>query len=139
MAVLSLAAMFVAIVFAILELTFTVGVTTWAVGEASRMGTTPELYEVLNDGLLDRIQFVYTILGFAAQAGFAVALLKTRMLARWIGTTALIWSLIWLALDPGVFGIPAILVFMPAGIGVALLTTRETAAQPRRQKEAIHG
>lgn len=138
---LALAVTVVTTVLGILEVSFVVGVTTWAVGEAASTGVTPDLYTVLADGLLSRVQFTYTVLGFAAQVGFAVALLKTMLVPRWVSTTALVWGLVWLALDPGVFGIPAILLFMPAGIGIALLTTHKPTitTQPPLQEEASHG
>lgn len=129
LAVLSLAAAVIATVLGILEATFTVGVTTLAVEEAARTGTTPGIYIVLKEGLLDKIQFVYTILGFAAQAGFGAALLKTRLLPSWVGMTAVVWGLFWLVLDSFFLGIPALLLFMPAVIGVALLMTDRTAVK----------
>lgn len=141
-AILALAATVVATVLAILEATFTVGVTTWAVEEAASTGTTPPMYTVLDDGLFDRIQFVYTILGFAGQAGFGVALLKTSLLARWVGQTTLAWGLVWLVLDSFFLGIPALLLFMPAAIGVTLLMSDETAvpaAIPIRKEETNGG
>lgn len=138
---LALAVTVVVTVLGTLEVGFVVGVTTWAVSEAASTGITPELYTVLSEGLLGRIQFVYTVLGFLSQAAFAVALLKTRLLPRSVSLTALVWALIWLALDPGIVGIPAILLLMPAGIGTALLTTDQplVTTQPPLQKEAVDG
>lgn len=140
-AVLSLAPTAIATILGILEAAFSVGVTTWAVEEAARTGATPEIYTVLKDGLLDKIQFAYTILGFAAQAGFGAALLKTRLIPSWAGMTAVVWGLVWLVLDSFFLGIPALLLFMPAVIGVALLTTGGTTvrAQAKMKGEAIHG
>lgn len=138
---LSLAVFMLATVLALLEAAFTVGLTVWAIEETAGSGVTPEVYEVLNDGLLGRIQFVYTILGFVAEAGFALSLMKTRLVPRWVGVTALAWSLIWLAIDPGVFGIPALLLFMPAGIGIALLTSDQNmfAMERRLPEETVDG
>lgn len=141
MAILALAATVVATVLAILEATFTIGVTTWAIEEAASTGTTPQVYTVLDDGLLDKIQFVYTVLGFAGQVGFGAALVKTSLLPRWVAMTALVWALVWLILDPFFLGIPAVLLFMPAGIGVALLLSDRTAvtSQSQHDKETIDG
>lgn len=136
LAVVSLAVLVIATVLGILEATFTVGVTTWAVEETARTGATPEMYTVLKEGLLDKIQFVYTILGFAAQAGFGAALLKTRLLPPWIGMTAVVWGLVWLVLDSFFLGIPALLLLMPAVIGVALLMTDGSRSGQEHEGEA---
>ncbi len=126
LAILALAVTVVATVLAILEAVFTIGLTTWAVKEAARTGITPEIYIVLDDGLFDKIQFVYTVLGFAAQAGFGAALLKSTLLPSWVGQTTLVWGLVWLVADSFFLGIPALLLIMPAVIGVALLNTNRT-------------
>lgn len=131
--ILALAVTVVATVLAILEATFTAGVTTWAIEEAASTGTTPQMYTVLNDGLFDRIQFVYTVLGFAGQAGFGVALLKTSLLARWVGQTTVVWGLVWLVLDSFFLGIPALLLLMPAWIGATLMMSDETVVALRPQ------
>lgn len=139
---MALAATIVAMVLAMLEATFTVGVTTWAVEEAANTGATPEIYTVLEEGLLDKIQFVYTILGFAAQAGFGAALLKTGLLASSVGWTAVVWGSFGLAVDSFYLGIPGLLFFIPAVIGISLLARSRTEVASSRipgGKETISG
>lgn len=50
-------------------------------------------------------------------------------------------GLVWLVLDSFFLGIPALLLFMPAAIGVALLMTDGTTvrAQAQTREEPIHG
>jgi hypothetical protein len=138
-AVLSLAVTVVATVLATLEAVFTVGLTTWSVEEAATAGVTPEIYTVLAGGLFDKIQFAYTVLGFAAQAGFGVALLKSTLLPHWIGRITLIWGLVWLVADSFFFRIPALLLIMPAVIGASLLTNGRTGVTAPAEREGING
>jgi hypothetical protein len=136
-AVLALAVTGVVTVLAILEAVFTIGLTTWAVEEAAATGITPEIYTVLDDGLFDKIQFAYTLLGFAAQAGFGVALLKSKLLPSWVGQMTLIWGLVWLVADSFFLGIPALLLIMPAVIGISLLLA--SRRPDTAEKERING
>lgn len=120
LAKLSLVAMTVATLLALLEATFGFTVTPWAMGEAATTGVTPEIYTVLRRWT-GGMQTVYIVLALGGQAGFAVALLQTGLVPIWVGRFTLIWSLGWLVVLA--LGIPAIALVAPAVIGVALLVT----------------
>lgn len=116
---MALAATTVATVLGILEATFTIGVTTWAVREAAGGGL-PAIYVVL-ESWTGQMQDVYIVLGLAAQVGFSVKLVRSRLISAWIGWIAGAWALTWLPLRG--LGIPALLFFWPLVIGVALLVS----------------
>lgn len=120
LAILSLAATAVAAVLALLEASFGFTVTAWAIDEAARSGAVPATYSIVNRWV-NGMQGIYLFLGFAAQAGFGAALLRTELLPSWVGMTSLIWGLGWLTVLG--LGIPAILFILPALIGTALLVT----------------
>lgn len=120
LAKLSLIAITVAVVLALLEATFGLTVTRWAITEAVANGTTPEIYTVLR-GWTNGLQAVYILFALAAQAGFGAALLQTGLVSSGVSWFTLIWSLGWLFVLA--LGIPAILMIAPAVIGVALLFT----------------
>lgn len=120
LAVLSLAATAVASVLALLEAGFGFTVTAWAIEETARTGATPPTYSSV-DRWVRGMQAIYLFLGFAAQAGFGAALLRTELLPSWVGTTSLLLGLAWLVVLG--LGIPALLFIVPAIIGGALLFT----------------
>lgn len=120
LAKVSLIAITVAVVLALLEATFGLTVTRWAITEAVANGTTPEIYTVLR-GWTNGLQAVYILFALAAHAGFGAALLQTGLVSSGVSWFTLIWSLGWLFVLA--LGIPAILMIAPAVIGVALLFT----------------
>ena len=58
---------------------------------------------------------------FLARAGVGWGILRTGLLARWVGYMAIGWSLFWLLASLGGGTPPATPLIMPAVIGVTLL------------------
>jgi hypothetical protein len=99
---------------------FHVGLTTWAAEEAARTGSIPEIYHPLRAWAGGAFRLGYAG-SFVAMAFIGWGILRTGLLAPWLGWTAIGWSVLWFAgLLFGV-GAPAIPFIMPAVIGVALL------------------
>lgn len=68
---------------------------------------------------------VYVVLAFLAQAAFGVALLRTGLLASWVGWATILWNLGWLVVLP-IFSprdlyYPVLHHTAPLLIGIALL------------------
>lgn len=120
LAILAFALILIATIMAILYSAFRMSVELWVAQEAARIGSTPEVFEPLKDwtgsffGVAERAYFLAT-------AGFGLGILRTGLLARWVGWAAIGWSLLWLlgGLRGGVP--PATPLIMPAVIGIALL------------------
>ncbi len=95
-------------------------VETWAAQEAVQRGTIPEIYEPLEAWVSDSFRMAY-IAHLLATAGFGWSILRAGFLAPWVGSTAIGWSIVWLAAYPLGLGAPGILFIMPAVISVGLL------------------
>lgn len=54
-------------------------------------------------------------------AGFGWAILRTELLAPWIGWVSIGWSALWIVDDAVGVGIPAIIIIHPVIYGVGLL------------------
>ena len=103
-------------------------VETWAAQEAARTGTIPAVYEPVSAWVSDAFTVGY-IAHLGATVGFGLSLLRTGVLAPWVGWSAIGWSILWLGLYPLGVGAPGILLIMPAVIGVALLWAWANPAQ----------
>ena len=113
-------AILVAAILGILHGTFHMSVETWAAQEAARTGSIPEVYEPLRAWVSDSFRVAY-VAHLVAMAGFGWAIVRSGVLAPWVGWAAIGWSILWLAGYPLSIGAPGILFIMPAVIGAALL------------------
>jgi hypothetical protein len=120
LAILAFTLILVASILAILYSTFRMSVELWAAGEAVRTGTNPEVFEPLK-AWPSSFFGVATRAYFLATAGFGLGILRTGLLARWVGWAAIGWSLLLLLVGLGGGVPPATPLIMPAVIGVALL------------------
>lgn len=120
LAILAFTLTLVATILAVLYVTFRLSVDLWIAQEAATTAVTPALYAPLRAWISDSFK-VATRAYHLAVAGFGFAIVRTRLLAPWVGWAAMAWSLFWLL--GGLFGIgaPAIPLIMPAVIGVTLL------------------
>ncbi|MEZ4621210.1 MAG: hypothetical protein R2867_37705 [Caldilineaceae bacterium] len=80
----------------------------------------------LNTGqFVDPQIIVYIVLAFLAQAAFGISLLRTELLADWVGWATILWNLGWLVVLPLVsprdFYYPVLHHTAPLLIGIALL------------------
>lgn len=120
LAILAFTLILVATILAILYSTSRMSIELWAAGQAARIGSLPEFFEPLKAwtgsffGVAERVYFLAT-------AGFGLGILRTGLLARWVGWAAIGWSLLWLL--GGLLGgvPPATPLIMPVVIGFALL------------------
>ena len=68
----------------------------------------------------------YVVLAFLAQAALGVALLRTGLVAGWVGWATIIWNLAWLVvlpiISPRDIYYPVLHHVAPLVIGIALLT-----------------
>ena len=104
---------------------FHVGVTTWAAEEAARTGSIPEIYHPLRAWADGAFRLGYAG-SFVALAFIGWGILRTGLLAPWLGWTAIGWSALWFAALLFGMGAPAIPFIMPAVIGVALILEKGT-------------
>jgi hypothetical protein len=113
----------VAGILGILEASFHMSVTTWAIHQTVETDSEPEFYPALRQWA-GTFQLIYLFLGLVALVGFGGALLKIHLVPTWISITSLVWGVAWLvALLFGV-GIPAVLFIMPTVIGAALILAK---------------
>ena len=121
LAILSFTLILVATILAILYSTFRMSVELWAAQEAARLGSIPAVFEPLRAwphaffAVAERAYFLAT-------AGFGLAILRTRLLAPWVGWAAIAWGLLLLLAGVGGGVPPATPLIMPAVIGFALLS-----------------
>jgi len=120
LAILSFTAILVAAMLGVLHGTFHMSVETWAAEEAATTGNIPEMYEALDIWISSAFRIAY-ILHLLGTAGIGWSLLRTKLLATWIGWMAIGWSMLWVAGYLVGAGLPAVLFIMPAVIGAALL------------------
>lgn len=99
---------------------FHVGLTTWAAEEAGRTGSIPEIYHPLRAWADGAFRLGYAG-SFIATALIGWGLLRTGLLAPWVGWAAIAWSVLWLVGALASVGAPAIPFIMPAVVSVALL------------------
>lgn len=119
----------VTVVFAAIEGTFQSEVTAWAVEEWARTGHVPEFYEPLRQWVNGPIQMVYMTFGLSSMAGYGWAILRTGVLARWVGWATIGWSFAWLVVILATQdSLPAVLFVLFLLIGVA------TLAYPSRKR-----
>lgn len=117
-------AVLIAVILGVLHGTFHMAIETWAAGEAVRTGNVPVAYELLARWVGSAFRVGY-VTHLVATAGFGWGILRTRILAPWMGPAAIGWSVLWLAGYGVGGGAPGILFIMPAVIGVALLWQKE--------------
>jgi hypothetical protein len=118
--ILTFSLVFVAAPLVALWATFRTSVELWFVQEAARAGSIPEIIEPLQawtNGFFD----VGTRAYHFAVAGSGLAMIRTGLLAPWVGWAAIGWSLLWLFAGLFGMGAPAIPVILPAALGFALL------------------
>ncbi|HEX6387148.1 MAG TPA: hypothetical protein VF177_20980 [Anaerolineae bacterium] len=120
LAILAFTLILVATIMAILWSAFRMSVELWAAQEAARTGSVPELFEPLKAWTSSFFR-VASRAHFLATAGFGLGILRTGLLARWVGWVAIGWSLLWLLGGLGGGVPPATPLIMPAVIGFALL------------------
>ncbi len=120
LAVLAFTLIILATTLAILYSAFRMNVELWAAQEAARTGSLPAVYEPLRAwtsslfGVAERIHFL-------AVAGMGLGIIRTGLLAPWVGWMAIGWNLFWLLAGLGGGVPPATPLIMPAVIGVTLL------------------
>jgi uncharacterized membrane protein YGL010W len=120
LAILPFLAVLIAAIIGVLHGTFHMTVESWASLETARTGNIPEAYEPLRDWIGSSFRVAY-VLHLAAIVGFGWGILRTGLLAPWVGWAAIGWGILWLAGYLVGVGAPAILFIMPAVIGIALL------------------
>jgi hypothetical protein len=96
--------------------TYVFGAVVVVVAETAYLGSREWVYPQV---------VLYVVLAFLAQAALGVALLQTEFAAGWVGWTAIIWNLAWLAilpiLSPRDIYYPVLHHVAPLIIGIALL------------------
>lgn len=114
-------AILVASILGFLHGTFHMSVEIWAAEEAARTGNIPAFYDALEVwvGSFFRVGYVVHLVGTAV---YGWTIFHTRLLPSWIGRAVVGWSLLWLLAYVMGIGAPGILFFMPALIGVGLLS-----------------
>ena len=120
LAILSFIAIFLAALLGVLHGTFHMSVETWAAEEAVRTGSIPEVYEPLDLWIGGSFRIAYW-LQLAGVAGVGWGILRTGLLAPWVGWATIGWSILWIAGYLVGAGAPGILFIMPAVIGALLL------------------
>lgn len=93
---------------------------------AATLITTAELLALNLGGNVRELGPMYVVIAFLAQASIGGALLRSHMVATWIGWTTLLWNIAWLVVLPLVSPIgiyfPILHHLLPVMIGIALLT-----------------
>jgi hypothetical protein len=68
---------------------FLVGVVLWVVGDA---------IELTTGWIISGLERDYVVLACLAIAAFGGAILRTRILPRWVGGIAVVWAIVWTVL-----------------------------------------
>jgi len=123
LAVLAFSLLLVAVIMAVLYSTFRMSVELWAAQEAARTGSIPQVLEPLKAWASSFFRVAYYAY-LVAEVGFGWGILRTKILAPWVGWINIGWGVLWLAAHLVGIGVPAIPLIMPAVIGVALLWPR---------------
>jgi hypothetical protein len=120
LAILVFTLVLVATILAVLYTSFRMSVELWVAQEAARSGSIPEFYGPMREwissafGVASRAHYV-------AMAAFGWGILRTKLLASWVGWAAIGWSLLWLLAGLGGGVPPATPLILPAVIGFVLL------------------
>lgn len=120
LAVLAFTLILVATILAIVNLAFRMNIQLWAAQETARTGSLPAVYELLRawpSSLFDIAERAY----YLAVAGIGLGILRTGLLARWVGWAAIGWNLLWLIGSLGGGTPDAMPLVMPVVIGIVLL------------------
>lgn len=117
---LSLAVLIFASAVSVLRGTFEGSVTVWVAEEWAATGDIPELYEPLHAWINSVFEISYLSL-LVAMAGFGWGILRTELLAPWIGWLSIGWSALWIVGYVVGVGIPAIIIIYPVIYGLGLL------------------
>ncbi len=114
-----------------IHLAFRLTVMPWAAREFTRAGV-PDWYEPFR--LWSGLMFaLYSVLAYAAIAAYGVALLRTRVLARWVG-----WMCIGFAvLGAPSFGPPLAIHLMPWILGILILQDRGARIAERSEPRVV--
>lgn len=120
LAILAFTLIILATTLAILYSAFRMSVELWAAQEAARTGSLPAFYAPLKEWVSNSFR-VASRVHFVAVAGVGWGILRTALLAPWMGQVTIGWSLLWLLVGLGGGVPPAMPLLMPAVIGVALL------------------
>lgn len=112
-------------VFMVLQGSFHGDVTVWASGKFADTGKVPELFQPLWVWMYHGIQSIFSNTWLLAGIIYGLAILKTGLLAPWLGWGLIIWSGAWLL----VFlyfddNLPLILFIASLVIGMTALLTR---------------
>ena len=128
LAVLGLVAFLFGAILWTIHLTFRLTVMIWAAREFARTAAPPPWFEPWSDwaGLLFGI---YSVLAYLAIMAYGAALLQTRLLARWVGWTCLVFGL----LAAPFVGPPLFIHVMPWFVGILLLKQGTPVLEPQRQ------
>lgn len=119
---IALIGIIIVFVFVALEATFHMSVTTWVAENSTQDPSLPDLYQPLRLWFSVYGQYVYTIIGLLAIAGYGWIFLQTEHLPDLVGWASISWGVLWIAVFI-VFRttIPGTLLVMPAVIGIFLL------------------
>ena len=107
--------------FSLFEVTFHADVTVWAGQQWALTGNVPELYETLRTWINVSIQQVYMLAYLSAMAGYGWVVLRTGILAPWIGSMSLAWSILWIVFAVVSGTLPAVIIVFPLIYGIGLL------------------
>jgi hypothetical protein len=119
---LALAGYVITFIFVALEATFHMSVTIWAALETIRDSAVPNFYEPFRQWLSVYGQYIYSIIGLLAIAGYGWALLRTGLIPDWVGWLSIGWSGLWIVAFLALrTTLPGTLLIMPLVIGIALL------------------
>lgn len=94
--------------------------TVWAAQQWEATGSVPEAYEPMHAWVNEAFALSYASL-LVAMAGFGWAVLRTDLLAPWVGWLSIGWSALWLVGYVFSVGLPAIIVLYPLIYGISLL------------------
>lgn len=120
LAILVFTLVLVATILAVLYTSFRMSVELWVAQEAARGASIPEFYGPMREWVSSAFR-VASRAHFVAMAGIGRGILRTKLLASWVGWAAIGWSLLLLLAGLGGGVPPATPLILPAVIGVALL------------------
>jgi hypothetical protein len=121
---LGLIAFLLGAVLWVTDMAYDLSVTVWVAQNAARGSAEPEFYAPL---ILwgETLAGIYNLLAFLAMAAYGAAILHTRLLPRWVGWAAIVWSVVWLGMYLLTLSAPPVLhQVMPLLIGIMLLLRR---------------
>lgn len=121
LSIISFGFVIVALTLSFIEGSFQASLTVWAGEQWDRRVNVSPLYEALRAWVNGSLRPVYMLAYFASMVGFSWGILRSGLLAPWVGWASLGYTALSIILYWGVIGAPAVIVLYPVFFGLGML------------------